>query len=254
MAVLKQQDVIFPKGPRYAYIEDFQLFDIMAESPVKDNLAGAYFIGSRNVDPLYNFANPELPLLQVGKPVFSRLYADMNHGNHFDTQIRVTDTMTIVAISECPDSSANSMRLPVVSSYFKDSTGGATGDTLMWGGNSVLAYAQEGERAVRSSGIGNAFAKGDFAVIGQIVSAAPATGAWVFRDDDSAVNTAATMTGRAVSARSLLIGSTYSNSEFLTGARISAVLIFNGDIGRAGITKVMNWLRHDVGVAAGIWE
>ncbi|MCY1909541.1 hypothetical protein OW997_17070 [Klebsiella pneumoniae] len=254
MAVLKQQDVIFPEGPRYAYIEDFELFDIMAQSPVKDNLAGAYFIGSRNVDPLYNFANPELPLLQVGKPTFSRLYADMSHGNHFDTQIKVTDTMTIVTISQCPDSSESSVRQPVVSNYFKDSTGAATGDSLMWGGNSVMAYAQEGVVGVQRAGAVTKFVKNEFAVIGQIVSAAPATGAWVFRGDDSAVNAVATMTGRTVNARTLLIGSTYSNSEFLTGARTSAVLIFNGDIGRAGITKVMNWLRHDVGVAAGIWE
>ncbi|ELF1740898.1 TPA: hypothetical protein ACR6ZI_000458 [Klebsiella pneumoniae] len=253
MAVLKQQDVIFPKGPRYAYIEDFQLFDIMAESPVKDNLVGSYFLGSRNVDPLYNFANPELPLLQTGRPVYSRQYADMTHGNHFDTRIKLTDTMTIVAILQYPDSSASAGRFPVVSNYFKDNTGAVTGDTLMWGGSGVIAYAQETEGGVKSAGLESGAAKGDFVVVGQIVSAAPATGAWVLKND-VAEGAIGAMSGRRVSNKSLLIGSTYSNNEFQTGARTSAVVIFNGDIGRAGMNKVMNWLRHEVGTAAGIWE
>ncbi|HBY4200487.1 TPA: hypothetical protein MIU04_21160 [Klebsiella pneumoniae] len=253
MAVLKQQDVIFPEGPRYAYIEDFELFDIMAQSPVKDNLAGAYFIGSRNVDPLYNFANPELPLLQIGKPVYSRHYADMTHGNHFDTQIKLTNKMTIVTISQCPDSSENSVRQPVVSNYFKDSTGAVTGDSLMWGGNSVMAYAQEGVVGVQRAGAVTTFVKNDFAVIGQIVSATPATGAWFLKGDVGAY-AAVNLSARNISDRTLLIGSTYSASEFLTGARTSAVLIFNSDIGSNSMSKVMNWLRYEVGTAAGIWE
>ncbi|AWF35278.1 hypothetical protein CSC17_4501 [Klebsiella oxytoca] len=253
MAVLKQQDVIFPEGPRYAYIEDFELFDIMAQSPVKDNLAGAYFIGSRNVDPLYNFANPELPLLQIGKPVYSRHYADMTHGNHFDTQIKPTDKMTVVTISQCPDSSETTVRQPVVSNYFKDNTGAVTGDSLMWAGNSVMAYAQEGIVGVQRAGAATTFAKNDFAVVGQIVSGAPATGAW-FLKGNVGTYAAINLNSRAVSDRTLLIGSTYSASEFLTGARTSAVLIFNGDIGSKNMNKVMSWLRYEVGTAAGIWE
>ncbi|STS78695.1 Uncharacterised protein [Klebsiella pneumoniae] len=57
-----------------------------------------------------------------------------------------------------------------------------------------------------------------------------------------------------LNSRTLLIGASYDTSEFINDIGISAVLIYNNDIGRTNITTVMNWLRNVVGVEAGIWS
>lgn len=57
-----------------------------------------------------------------------------------------------------------------------------------------------------------------------------------------------------INSRTLRIGATYVNNEFTGDMGISAVLIYNKDIGGTNMITVMNWLRNVVGVQAGIWS
>lgn len=68
---VKLKGIILPSTLTYPKLDDFKLFDVMAQVPVTDGLVGSYFLGSKNADPSYNFANPSLPLSVNFNPDFS---------------------------------------------------------------------------------------------------------------------------------------------------------------------------------------
>lgn len=54
--------------------------------------------------------------------------------------------------------------------------------------------------------------------------------------------------------RTLRIGATYLDNQFTGKIGISSLVLYNQDIGSAGMVQVMNWMRNTVGVQAGIWN
>lgn len=236
-------------------LADFQLFSVMANCPVKAGLIGSYFLGSKNADPTHNFANPSIPLLKVGSPVISQKYASLSRGGgYFDTQLPSSATLTIVAISRYPAASALAAGVPIVSNYAKPDTI-ASGDTL-FNRVGVQAYGNQasGVQGATYNAAITAVA-GDYVITGGLIASTPAVGAFYYDSNGAVQRTIAGMTGRSVSAKTLLIGATQSSTEWLTAGDISAVLIFNTDIGAAtNMQIVMDWLRKTVGVQAGIWS
>lgn len=243
----------FFRGPP---LSDFTLFDVMDTNPVKNNLLGSYFLGKKNADPTYNFANPALPLLVRGEPNnedarFARLGKNIGY---YDTQIPSAQSQTIVALCRQPAVGVNSV---LIANYQKDASNVVTGDTLVKGWNSTNSrftfYAQ------KSAGIDNAFRDDgvnalEFNVVGGLITASGATiGAWSMNESTYPGYTPKLGGARTFASRSLLIGATYSTTEFLTSIDISSVLIYAGDIGPEKMADVMNWLRNEVGVESGIW-
>ncbi|EPY7349656.1 hypothetical protein ACXEI4_001415 [Klebsiella pneumoniae] len=252
---VKLKGIILPPTLNYPKLDDFKLFDIMAQVPVTAGLVGSYFLGSRNADPTYNFANPSLPLIQHLSPDYSDSKCSVlsvNRG-YFDTQIVPSTSQTIVAIAKVPAATG-----VIASNYFKDSGGSVSGDSLMEIISTVKQlrhYAQTGVSGVTSATRDiSSFNTGDFGVVGGIISSAPAVGSWSMSDTIPPAATIATLPARAINSRTLRIGASYDTSEFINDIGISAVLIYNTDIGRSNITTVMNWLRNIVGVKAGIWS
>ncbi|WP_421672259.1 hypothetical protein [Raoultella terrigena] len=240
----------FFRGPP---LSEFMLFDIMNSNPAKEGLLGSYFLGSRNADPTYNFANPSLPLLAVGDIPTQSKYATLSRSGYYDTGIPSETNITIIALSRQPSSGATGI---TVSSYLNDASG-TTGDTLMdrWSGADaqVAFYAQSSATAVTQAARNTDVSAGEFHVYGALISGL-AIGAWTMSEASDPGHTDTLMTGRGVSSRTLRMGTTYSESAFLTASiDLSAALIYNGNIGSANMTAVMNWLRNVVGVEAGIW-
>lgn len=255
---IKMNTVVFPPVFNYPKLEDFDLFREMANAPVHEGLVGAYFLGSRNVDATYNFANAELPLIQIGSPDTSqRGYARLGRRTgYFDTQIKSAAEMTIVAISRVPVAGAVAL---VVSNYAKETAAKVTGDTLMnrWNASQKPEsgfYAQSSETAVTSISRELAAVAGDYQVTGSIITKDFVIGGWSFSTDGTPRFSTNNMTGRATTQRTLLLGCAYSDTEFLGTSDVAAVLIYNRDIGGAQMTNTMNWLRNVIGPRAGIWE
>ena len=252
---VKLKGIILPATLTYPKLDDFKLFDIMAQVPVTDGLVGSYFLGSRNADPTHNFANPSLPLIQHLSPDFSDpkcSILSVNRG-YFDTQIVPSTSQTIIAISKVPAATG-----VIASNYLKDSGGSVSGDSLMEIISTVKQlryYAQTAASSITSVTRDiSSFNTGDFGVVGGIISSAPAVGSWSMSESLPPSATIATLTARSVNARTLRIGASYDTSEFINDIGIAAVLIFNTDIGGSNMTTVMNWLRNVVGVQAGIWS
>lgn len=243
--------ITLPSSLSYPKISEFELFEIMTSCPVQTGLVGSYFLGSINADPAHNFANPTLPLLKKGTPVNQKTYAIMSKSGYYDTQIKSSATQTLVCMARFP--SLSSGALPVLSNYFKDSSGVATGDSLMFTPSTVRTYAQT------ASGISYVAkglvtpVSGEMRIMAGLISSSPGVGAFLL--EDQVVTSSATGMGtRGLSTRNLLVGTTHSTDEFLLSAEVSAVLIFNADIGTTNLELVMKWLRNSVGVQAGIWS
>lgn len=252
---VKLKGIVLPPALNYPKLDDFKLFDIMAQVPVTAGLVGSYFLGSRNADPTYNFANPSLPLIQRLSPDYSDskcTVLSVNRG-YFDTQIVPSTSQTIVAIAKV--SSATGV---IASNYLKDSGGSVSGDSLMEIISTVKQlryYAQTGASSITSVTRDiSSFNTGDFGVVGGIISSAPAVGSWSMSDTIPPAATIATLPARAINSRTLRLGASYDTSEFINDIGIAAVLIFNTDIGGSNMVTVMNWLRNVVGVQAGIWS
>lgn len=242
----------FYNGP---LVSDFELFSIMNDVPYKTGLLGSYFLGSKNADPTYNFANPSLPLLAVGDIPTQNKYATLSRAAYYDTQLLSQTSVTIIAMGRQPASGVAGI---AVSSYLKDGSG-TTGDTLIdrWSGSTaqVSFYAQSSATAVTQANRTTDVVGGGYHVYGALITdSGLAIGTWTMSETTDPGHTDAVMSGRSVSSRTLRIGSTYSDTEFLTATiDLSAVLIYSGNVGSSNMTAVMNWLRNSVGVAAGIW-
>lgn len=91
----------FFRGPP---LSEFMLFDIMDSNPAKEGLLGSYFLGNRNADPTYNFANPSLPLLAVGDIPTQSKYATLSKSGFYDTGIPSETNITLIALSRQPSS------------------------------------------------------------------------------------------------------------------------------------------------------
>lgn len=252
---VKLKGIVLPPALNYPKLDDFKLFDIMAQVPVTAGLVGSYFLGSRNADPTYNFANPSLPLIQHLSPEYSDskcTVLSVNRG-YFDTQIVPSTSQTIVAIAKVPSATG-----VIASNYLKDSGGSVSGDSLMEIISTVKQlryYAQTGASSITSVTRDiSSFNTGDFGVVGGIISSAPAVGSWSMSDTIPPAATIATLPARAINSRTLRLGASYDTSEFINDIGIAAVLIFNTDIGGSNMVTVMNWLRNVVGVQAGIWN
>lgn len=252
---VKLKGITLPSTLIYPKLDDFKLFDIMSEVPVTDSLVGSYFLGSKNADPTYNFANPDLPLISNLSPDYTdSKYAllSINRG-YFDTQIAPSITQTIIAIAQVPESNG-----VIVSNYYKDNSGNITGDTLgefISTTKALRYYAQSSENNITSvSRDISTFSAGDFGVVGGIISSTPAIGGWSMSESLTPAANTATLPGRVLNSRTLRIGASYDTSEFINDIGVSAVLIYNTDIGGANMITAMNWLRNVVGVEAGIWS
>ncbi|HCZ9102496.1 TPA: hypothetical protein O4G09_005658 [Klebsiella michiganensis] len=252
---VKLKGIILPSTLTYPKLDDFKLFDVMAQVPVTDGLVGSYFLGSKNAAPTYNFANPSLPLSVHFNPDFSdpRFSVLSVLKGYFDTGITPTAQQTVISIAKIPNQTA-----AIVSSYLKDSSGNVTGDTILesiTATKSLRTYAQSSSNAVTQSARDNSsFNFDDFFVSGGVITGTPSVGAWIMSETASPAGTYTTLPGRVVANRTLRIGASYSSTEFTADIGISAVVIYNKDIGSDNITTVMNWLRNVVGVQAGIWS
>lgn len=246
---------------KWPKLDDFELFSAMNTNPVKTNLLGSYFLGSANIDPTYNFANPSLPLIINGIPdVSDRRFAKLSRGTgYFDTQIKSRQSQTVVVLGR---QQPQSQLTPSVylSNYFKVDASDVSGDSLMkrWrtdNTSEVTFYAQNTEKTVKSVSRNDMVAGDEFSVVGGLITSSGATiGAWSMNENTNPGFGVLGIGSRAVTSRNFLIGCTYSDTEFTSFARISAVLIYDGDIGGTPMTNVMNWLRDTVGVEAGIWN
>ncbi|MDE1587414.1 hypothetical protein [Klebsiella quasipneumoniae] len=245
----------FFRGPP---VSDFLLFDVMNTNPAKDGLLGSYFLGKKNADPTYNFANPELPLIQHGEPDIT----DYRHARlgrnlgYFDTQIPSQSSITILNLGRQPASGKIGV---AVSSYMKDTSGNASGDTIIknWSGtvSRVGFYAQDTAASVKLATRDDGVVANEYSAFGGLVTTAGTTvGVWSMNETTDPGFTSLVIGTRAVSGRTLLLGATYSDAEFLSTMDLSATLIYSGDIGGTNVRAVMNWLRNTVGVAAGIWS
>lgn len=232
---------------------------IMASNPVTTNLLGSYFLGAKNSDPTRNFANAALPLLVNGSPSYvDSKCARLSRGTgYFDTQIPSRQSLTIVALAKQPATTDTTI---AVANYFKDTSGNTTGDTLMtrWvsGNPLVTFYAQTGATTgVTGVGQTRPVVAGEYNVFGSLIVASGLTiGAWAMSETTDPAFSTATLSTRNFSTRTFLIGATYSTTEYLTPTDISAVLIYDGDVGATNMRAIMNWLRNTVGVEAGIWS
>lgn len=252
---VKLKGIVLPPTLVYPKLDSFRLFSIMEEVPVNDGLVGSYFVGSRNADPTYNFANPALPLIKNLTPDFTDPKCALLNANRgfFDTQIPPSETQTIVAITKIPASSG-----AIVSNYFKDSSGAISGDAfleIISSSKSLRYYAQSSTNGTTQAPRDiSSFNTGDYGVVGGVISNAPAVGSWTMSESAPPGFTPVTLPGRVINSRTLRIGATYVNNEFTGDMGISAVLIYNKDIGGTNMITVMNWLRNVVGVQAGIWS
>lgn len=243
----------FYNGP---LVSDFELFNIMNDVPYKTGLLGSYFLGSKNADPTYNFANPSLPLLAVGDIPTQNKYATLSRAAYYDTQLLSQTSVTIIAMGRQPASGVTGI---AIASYLKDGAG-TTGDTLMdrWSGSTaqVSFYAQSSATAVTQASRTTDVVAGGYHVYGALITDSGLTiGTWTMSETTDPGHTDVVMSGRAVSSRTLRLGATYSDTEFLTASiDLSSVLIYSGNVGSSNMTAVMNWLRNSVGVAAGIWS
>ncbi|WP_142292402.1 hypothetical protein, partial [Klebsiella pneumoniae] len=105
---VKLKGITLPSSLIYPKLDGFKLFDVMAEVPVTDGLVGSYFLGSKNADPSYNFANPSLPLSVNLSPDFSdaRFSVVSVLKGFFDTGITSTAQQTIISIAKMPNQTA----------------------------------------------------------------------------------------------------------------------------------------------------
>ena len=252
---VKLKGITLPSSLIYPKLDGFKLFDVMSQVPVTDGLVGSYFLGSKNADPSYNFANPSLPLSVNLNPDFSdaRFSVLSVLKGYFDTGITSTAQQTIISIAKMPNQTA-----AIVSNYLKDSSGGVSGDSILeriTSNKSLNTYAQSSSNAVTQAQRDNSsFNVDDFFVSGGVITGAPSVGSWIMSETAAPAGTYINLPGRVVASRTLRIGASYSSTEFIADIGISAVVIYNKDIGSDNITTVMNWLRNVVGVQAGIWS
>ncbi|HHS9612552.1 TPA: hypothetical protein ACTXE0_004595 [Klebsiella michiganensis] len=240
-------------------LTDFNLFHVMNTNPFKDGLIGSYFLGKKNADPTYNFANPELPLAVHGSPDISDpRFAKLSRSTgYFDTQIASSTEQTIIVLGRQQQQPQVSV---FVSNYLKVDATNVTGDTVMtrWrtdATSEVVFYAQTSLNGVTSVARNNIIPADSFGVFGGLIaSSLTAIGAWSMNETTAPGYQPINIPGRVASQRSLLIGCSYSDTEFLSPASVSAVLIYSNDIKGEPMANVMNWLRNRVGVEAGIWS
>ncbi|WP_265670406.1 MULTISPECIES: hypothetical protein [Klebsiella] len=252
---VKLKGIVLPSSLTYPKLDSFSLFSVMSEVPVTDGLVGSYFVGSRNADPRYNFANPSLPLIPYMSPDYTDpKFALLSVGRgYFDTQIAPTTTQTIVAIAKVPAATG-----VIASNYYKDSSNQISGDAFLENistAKSLRYYAQSSTNGTtQASRDISALNIGDFSVVGGKITADPTVGAWTMSDSADPGVSSATMAARVLNSRTLRIGASYAANEFNGDIGIAAVLIYNTDIGGPNMTTVMNWMRNVVGVQAGIWS
>lgn len=256
---VKLKGIVLPSSLVYPKLDSFSLFSIMEEVPVTEGLVGSYFLGSKNADPTYNFANPALPLLRVGSPNTTDVrFAKLSRlTGYFNTQLPSYTTQTIIVLGR-QQSTSQATPAVFVSNYLKVSATDVTGDSLMkrWGTyntSNAAFYAQTSATTVDSVQRIDGVAGDEFSVFGGIVSSS-AIGAWSMSESMAPWFTSKSVSTRGTTSRPLLIGATYSATEFTDFASVGAVLIYQGDIGTTQMQSVMDWLRNVVGVQAGIWS
>jgi len=125
--------------------KDFDSFsrNLPSDFPVEVSqlLRGAYFFGSNRVDPLYNFANPELPLLQRGSPRYFNGYVRVNNFGYFDTQIAPGAETTVIALARLADESKTNGFF--ISNYGPVASG-SNGDAMKIRAADVAGYMASG--------------------------------------------------------------------------------------------------------------
>ena len=257
---VKLKGIILPSTLVYPKFDDFKLFDVMKEVPYKTGLLGSYFLGGKNVDPTYNFANPALPLLAVGNPdTTDARFAKLSRlTGYFNTQLPSTTSLTIVTLCRQQPTTQQTPSA-LISNYLKVDASNVSGDSLMkrWrtdGTSEATFYAQTTETAVTSVSRNDQVAGDEFSVVGGLITSSGSTiGVWTMNETTNPGFGAVNIPSRSTTSRPFLIGCTYSDTEFTSYASVSAMLIYQGDIGSTPMANVMNWLRNVVGVKAGIW-
>ncbi|HIE9102400.1 TPA: hypothetical protein ACXP61_004991 [Klebsiella pneumoniae] len=255
---VKLKGITLPDTLTYPKLQDFQLFSVMEDTPIKTGLVGSYFVGSKNADPNHNFANPALPLLTKLNPDISdsRFALLSALTGYFDTQIPSSSTQSFVAIVRVPSATS-----AILANYTKDTPTTSSGDVAAININTdatkTLGYyvqtSSTGTSPVTRSL--NDFSAGDFAVVGGVISSNLTVSAWTMSETASpAASTSGAFTQHITNGRTLRIGATYLDNRFTGKIGISSLVLYNQDIGSAGMVQVMNWMRNTVGVQAGIWN
>lgn len=233
--VFKFNNVIFPAGPAYRPLSDFQVTNPFSDLPFTDDLVGAYFPTAQNSNPLNNHANLSIPLLRVGSPVINTSYAQCSDGNYFDTQLPMTENATMIALTANPSTSLGAW---VISNY-----SGSTSE----GSDSLVATENNGAQVyslLNGSVISNtiATASGIVGVAGRFNANSaeisyydPTTGTVQKGEADGSRSFSST--------KSLLIG----QRQGMTGngtPQVSVVLIYAQRLSDENLLSVMKYLKE----------
>lgn len=253
-------------GSGYKHISEFNVEDVFSGIPFKDGLVGAYFLTNQNVSPLINYADMSKPLMRVGNPVVNDKYTILDHANYYDTGLPSTETLSALAIS-LPSVSTTNLSGIILSNYRKDSGTNniAQGDTLRaYSDEGIIKFTQYADFSMASPPSAN-ITGGDLPANKLIISygLVGTVGGGLcgisHYNPDTDKNVSNIYAGayqnprRVESERTLRIGTTTSDTEFLGQSAVSAVLIFNKDLGSAGLIANERWLHGTFGAEWGLW-
>lgn len=253
-------------GTGYKHISEFNIEDVFSGIPYKDGLIGAYFLTNQNVSPLINYADISKPLVRVGNPVVNDKYTILDHANYYDTGLQSTETLSALAIS-LPSLSTTNMSGIILSNYRKDASTNniARGDTLrVYSDSGIIKFTQYADFAMASPPSAN-ITGGSLPASKPIISygLAGSVGGGIcgvsHYNPDTDANASNIYAGayqnprHVETERTLRIGTTASDTEFLGQSAVSAVLIFNKDLGSAALIANERWLHGTFGAEWGLW-
>ncbi|WP_241649681.1 hypothetical protein [Rosenbergiella collisarenosi] len=232
--VFKFNNVIFPAGPAYRPLSDFQVKNPFSDLPYIEGLVGAYFPTSQNSNPLNNHANLSVPLLRIGSPAINDSYAQCSDGNYFDTQLMMTEDATMIALTANPSASQGDW---IISNYSGSNSEGS--DSLVATENNGAQVYSLLNGEVISNTI--ATASGLVSVAGRF-NASSAEISYYDPTTGTVQKGVADGSRSFKSTKSLLIG----QRQGMTGngtAKVSVVLIYNQRLTDENLLSVMTYLR-----------
>lgn len=236
-------DTILP-GSGYPNISSFT-------HPIPPNIAGLrgiYAFGRSLESSRANLISGGPSLEVVGSPVISELGASLSKTDYFDTTLPQTtdETFFVVAKARTPGNAANGSLL--VGNYFADGST-VSGDTLGFiFASSAPRIAQVAQTAESATANANIVMTGaDTEKFNIFAGRIDGHGnmAQVFRSVDGVITSSdeLVLAGRALSSRSLLIGSNYSSINYNGPSDILLVAIGDAAMSAAQIAENIEFWR-----------
>lgn len=260
-------------GSGYPNITEFIVENIFAGLPYKTGLVGAYFLSSKGISPLVNYADLNKPLLRVGNPTVGEKYTIIDQQNYYDTGLSSTPNMTIIGVSFPITGQSNGD--VVASNLIRDSSGNLKGDALRVNcdGNSsnVTAYG-DFSASLPISAIINANnfdlpigvplitysiitnSKGNSQSVRVAYFNERDNAGVIYPQTPSATNSGDVQTDRRItSGNTILLGATRSSTDLPGKSQVSIVLLFDGNA-VPGLIDNSKWLKETFGLQYGPWS